>query len=143
MRFRDPQPLLRAVKMDGPNCLLMSLHIQSITRAREHAGKEPSDEHYVAAAESMSDLTSLFINVEHAREMLSYFPHERGYIAEEIEVEGIDDTEGRSTLADVVSSFLTGCRWPRNGDNVDPDEWEELLVEAGMRLGFTRLIEPV
>jgi len=91
MRFRDPQPLLRAVKMDGPNCLLMSQHVQTI---------------YTAVAESMSELTSLFFNAKHAREILSYFPYERGYIAEGIEIEEIDDAEVTSTIAISLQAYV-------------------------------------
>lgn len=133
------KPLLEAWKLDGPRCTLLTLHADRMEWFRLNSERSPATFQFEQIASMMSELTELQLSSLAAREILKLFPYEKALLAQDILDEDIDDTVVRSTIANVMAVFLTGCSWPKNRDDVNIDEWSVLIVEAGQRLRYVNL----
>lgn len=99
----------------------------------QNRDKQPTEQHYLHAAEFMSATAGFEIDVEMAKGILSLYPHARIKIAK---YDGLGDTEVRDLVASALSDFFLGCNWPTYGDNVDLTVFCRALHAQAVKMGF-------
>lgn len=94
--------------------------------ALEHATAIPSDKTLTDAIAFIAEIAEIKLTREQLLAILSLYPVERGKLADY----GWGDTEVREMVADVVTNFMTGSRWPLGKDDVDPAAFVSKLKKA-------------
>ena len=101
----------------------------------QHRGSQPTEQHYLHAAEFMSAQAGFEIDVEMAKGILALYPHARIKVAE---YDGLGDTEVRDLVADALSNFFLGCDWPTYDDKVDTTIFCKALKAQAEKMGFVK-----
>lgn len=92
----------------------------------------PSATVIAAALEVISEESGINLTSDDLRKMLSLYPMQRGMLAGY----GINHSEVREMMLDVVANFVANTRWPRYSDGVVMQDFTKNLKSAARFLGF-------
>lgn len=133
MYISDPKHTMSMIKSgydrtdDGTHFLLRSIR-EGNKHYLDNLHLVPSEERYVQAAETMSDMSELMIGAEDAKKLFDLYPSARINLAES----GVD----KEDCSFILAHFFMGCRWPQFGDKMDIDEFVEELKKQAVLIGF-------
>lgn len=112
--------------------ILPKMHRNSINFYKNNKDKDIKEATYEDALEYIKSNTRVSLTKEQLIDLLFFFPFFRIKLA----VYGVGDTEVKSYLLDMVSSFFIGVKWPTFGDDVDIDDFMALLHQRATEMGY-------
>lgn len=112
--------------------ILPEMHRNSISFYKKNKYKEIKESTYKEALEYVKSITRISLTKEQLIDLLFFFPFYRIKLA----VYGVEDTEVKSYLLNMVSSFFIGVQWPTYGDKVDMDDFMALLHKRAIEMKY-------
>ncbi|MDI6976072.1 hypothetical protein [Serratia sp. Se-RSBMAAmG] len=126
-----PASSFEAYKDDIGN-ILPEMHKNSINFYKKNKDKDIKEATYQEALEYIKSNTRVSLTKEQLIDLLFFFPFYRIKLA----VYGVGDTEVKSYLLNMVSSFFIGVTWPTYGDKVDIYDFVSLLRKRAIEMKY-------
>jgi len=114
---------------DGTHYLLR-MRRESAAFLYENRDAMPTDERYAEAAAYLKEITELEFSLEQTKNILSLYPNVK------ISLATSSLLSSREGLSFVAAHFFLGCDWPVYGDNIEVDDFLNILKKSANLMGF-------